>query len=157
MALGLLPQAGKVTGDLDTGQCFQPLHQGKFIADGVTANGGKDGFGELIGRRGTEHHHGTGIAGLVYIIFRNCPTRGCMGVAKVTVFLPDPPDGIGALFIVTETCPELQLDLFQQLCGHGIAALGIQLFHQRCHQFRIAAHEVQQPFQIGRHQNVHRR
>ena len=78
-----------------------------------------------------------------------------MRIAQIAVLFINTADDFGGSGIVAAGGPELRLNLFQQLGGDGVNALGGQLLHKPGYQLRVPAEQVQQPLQVGGHQNVH--
>ena len=78
-----------------------------------------------------------------------------MGVAQITPIPVDPAHDLLRFGVVAVGSPEFLLDLFQQCAGDGVNALPVQLVHQPGHQRGVSGQQVQQPLQVGGHQNVH--
>ena len=156
MAHGALAQTAEVLRCGNSGQTLELLHDGELVALRLFAEPLEHGGGELVGRRGGEHHDRrvSGVRRLV--LLRDVPRHGGVRVAEIMVLLPDPADGPLRLVVAAAARPEDGLNFLLQLLRHLVGAVLGELAHQLRHQLLVAGEQEQQALEVARHQNVHR-
>ena len=156
MAHGALAQTAEVLRRGNSGQTLELLHDGELVALRLFAEALEHGGGELVGRRGGEHHDRrvSGVRRLV--LLRDVPRHGGVRVAEIMMLLPDPADGPLRLGVAAAARPEEGLNFLLQLLRHLVGAVLGELTHQLRHHLLVAGEQEQQALEVARHQNVHR-
>ena len=160
MQHGAALESGKGSGDRRSGDARQFLHHGELILRQFCAviDGFQNGFGKLVGRcRGCDHA-GRIVAGLFQILFIDIDRHRRMSVAEVIPFSEQIADGLFRCFIIAESAVKFLLEFREHTGGNGVFPLLLQIRHDPADKGGIVSAEViEQPFQIGGNENIHRR